>query len=299
MTDPMVQLIHLGRRFGTDDAVCDLSLEVPRGSTLGLLGMNGAGKSTTLRMLMGLLRPHSGEARIDGREVIKHGASLRRSIGYVPERPTVYGWMRVRDAMRFCQQLQPQWDSATAEELLRMFRLDRNKRVDSLSKGMATKLHLLLALAHRPSTLILDEPLSGLDPVVRDEFLEGVLTGVCQRDCTIILSSHQVDDVQRLADRVAILHEGRLLLEGDTQAILRDTRRLRLTLADSDVEVAPPRGTIRDRRDRRIREMTVRSCAEETMDAVRSVEGVVQVESTALSLEEVFKDVVLGAEANR
>jgi ABC-2 type transport system ATP-binding protein len=298
MTVPMIQLVNLGRRFGSADAVCDLSLTVPRGSTLGLLGMNGAGKSTTLRMLMGLLRPHTGEARIDGQEVIKHGPALRQMIGYVPERPTVYSWMRVSEAMRFCRQLQPGWDDATADELLRMFRLDTNKRIHSLSKGMATKLHLLLALAHRPATLILDEPLSGLDPVVRDEFLEGVLSGICERDCTVILSSHQVDDVQRVADRVAIMHEGRLLLEGETQAILRDTRRLRLTLADSNVEVAAPRGTIRDRHDRRVREMTVRSCDEETIDTVRSVEGVVQVESDALSLEEVFKDVVLGAEAN-
>ena len=108
----------------------------------------------------------------------------------------------------------------------------------------------------------------------------------------------KVDDVQRVADRVAIMHEGRLLLEGETQAILRDTRRLRLTLADSDVEVTAPRGTIRDRHDRRVREMTVRSCHEETIAAVRSVEGVIQVESDTLSLEEFFKDVVLGAEAN-
>ncbi len=247
---------------------------------------------------MGLLRPDAGEARIGGKEVIMHGPSLRRSIGYVPERPTVYTWMRVRDAMRFCQRLQPGWDDATADELLRMFRLDAGKRIHSLSKGMATKLHLLLALAHRPTILILDEPLSGLDPVVRDEFLDGVLAGICERDCTVVLSSHHVDDVQRLADRVAIMHEGRLLLEGEMQTLLHETRRLRLMLADTDVTVSAPRGTIRDRRDRRVREMTVRPCHAETIDAVRSVDGVVEVATATLSLEDLFKDVVLGAEAN-
>ena len=295
MTDASVQLINLGKRFGSTEAVRDLTLDIPRGSTLGLLGMNGAGKSTTLRMLMGLLGPDQGEVRIDGLDVLKHGPALRRTIGYVPERPTVYSWMRVKEAMQFCQRLQPGWDNTTAEELLQMFRLDMNQRVQSLSKGMLTKLQLLLAMAHRPTTIILDEPLSGLDPVVRDEFLEGVLAGVCER-CTVILSSHQVDHVQRLADRVAIMHEGRLLLEGETQAILHDTRRLRLTLADNDVQIAPPPGTVRDRRDRRVREITVRSCREETIDAVSSVEGVVQVEANPLSLEELFKDFVLGAE---
>jgi ABC-2 type transport system ATP-binding protein len=205
--------------------------------------------------------------------------------------------MRVSAAMWFCKRLQPFWDDATADELLRMFRIDPGKRVQALSKGMATKLHLLLALAHRPSTLILDEPLSGLDPVVRDEFLEGVLAGICEQDCTVVLSSHQVDDVQRLADRVAIMHESRLLLEGETQSLLNETRRLRLTLADSDVRPCPPSGTIRDRRDRRVREMTVRPCNEDTIDAIRSAEGVVGVATAAVSLEELFKDIVLGAEA--
>lgn len=294
----MIQLINLGRRFGLAEAVQDFSLAIPRGSTLGLLGMNGAGKSTTLRMLMGLLRPNTGEALIDDREVIKHGAILRRMVGYVPERPTVYSWMRVGEAMRFCRELQPDWDDAHADKLLRLFRLDANKRIRSLSKGMATKLHLLLALAHQPKVLILDEPLSGLDPVVRDEFLEGALAGICERDCTVVLSSHQVDDVQRLADRVAIMHEGRLLLDGETETILSDTCRLRITLADNDVQVDVPPGTIRDRRERRMREMTVRSCDESEIEAMRHVEGVVRVESTTLSLEEVFKDVVLGAEAS-
>lgn len=296
MTQPMVQLKNLGRKFGSAHAVIDLSLDIAQGSTLGLLGMNGAGKSTTLRMLMGLLRPGTGEACIDGRSVFKHGPKLRQMIGYVPEQPTVYRWMTVGEAMRFCQKLQPGWDDASAKELLRMFRLDASKRVNTLSKGMATKLHLLLALAHRPRVLILDEPLSGLDPVVRDEFLEGVLAGICERDCTVVLSSHHVDEVQRLADHVAIMHEGRLLLEGETHTLLHETCRLRLTLADSEIRLPSPPGTIRSRCDRRVCEITVRPCHAETIDAVRNTAGVVQVQSEALSLEEVFKDVVLGTE---
>ena len=297
MSHAMIELANLSRRFGANHAVQQLSLNVSRGTTLGLLGMNGAGKSTTLRMLMGLLKPNSGEARIDGLEVIQHGSRLRRQIGYVPECPTVYSWMRISDAMQFCRELQPNWNDSTADELLRVFRLDPGKRVHSLSKGMATKLHLLLALAHEPATLILDEPLAGLDPVVRDEFLDGVLAGICDRDCTVVFSSHQVDDVQRLSDQVAILHEGRLLLEGTTQALLAETRKLRVTLDTADVSFAEPAGTIRSRRDRRTCELTLRPCETDTIDIVRGTDGVVDVAVEALSLEDLFKDVVLGAEA--
>ena len=293
----MIELDHLSRRFGSNEAVQELSLNVERGTTLGLLGMNGAGKSTTLKMLMGLLRPNGGEARIEGLEIIRHGSDLRRQIGYVPERPTVYSWMRVGDAMRFCRRLQPGWKDSTADELLRVFRLDAAKRVHALSKGMSTKLHLLLALAHEPSTLILDEPLAGLDPVVRDEFLDGVLAGICERNCTVILSSHQVDEVQKLSDHVAIMHEGRLLLEGGIQTILDETRRLRVTLERADLPFDPPAGTIRKRSTHRVCELTVRPCGTDTVEAVRRTQGVVDVSLDALSLEDLFKDVVLGSEA--
>ncbi|MCP4785350.1 MAG: ABC transporter ATP-binding protein [Fuerstiella sp.] len=297
MSHQMIELVNLSRSFGANDGVHQLSLNVQRGTTLGLLGMNGAGKSTTLRMLMGLLRPDSGEARIDGLEVIRHGSQLRRRIGYVPERPTVYSWMRVSDAMQFCRQLQPSWNDSTADELLRVFRLDSGKRVQSLSKGMATKLHLLLALAHEPATLILDEPLAGLDPVVRDEFIDGVLAGICERNCTVVFSSHQIDDVQRLSDAVAIIHEGRLLLEGETQTILTETRKVRVTLETADMTFIEPAGTIRSRRNHRTCELTLHPCESGTTPAVRCTAGVVDVEVEALSLEDLFKDVVLGAEA--
>ena len=296
MTAPMIQLRSLSRTFGTTHAVRDLSLVVPRGLTLGLLGMNGAGKSTTLRMLMGLLKPTAGEALIDGREVIRYGPELRQQIGYVPERPTVYSWMRVQEAMQFCKSLQPGWDDQTADKLLQMFRLDRRKPVRALSRGMTTKLHLLLALAHRPDTLILDEPLSGLDPIVRDEFLEGVLAGICEHDCTVVLSSHQVDDVQKLADRVAFLHEGELVLEGETQALLNDVRRMRVTLADSDVAFTAPRGTILCRRERRVSTVTVRACDEQLLRETSQQAGVVQVDTDVLTLTELFKDVVRATE---
>lgn len=295
-TDSMIRLSNVDRRFGNVFAVDNLTLNVPRGSTLGLLGMNGAGKSTTLRILMGLLKPHAGTVTIEGKDVVADGPELRTRIGYVPERPTAYTWMTVQEVMMFCKQLQPYWHDETANEMLKSFRLDTRKRIGALSKGMATKLHLLLALAHRPTTLILDEPLSGLDPVVRDEFLEGALAATCERDCTIVLSSHQVDDVQRFADRVAIMHEGATLIEGETEAMLEHAVRLRLVLENNDVVVPKIPGVLHEMRDHRSCTLTVERCSNEILTHVKSTVGVVSVETVGMSLAELFKDIVLGFE---
>ncbi|TWT51932.1 putative ABC transporter ATP-binding protein YxlF [Thalassoglobus neptunius] len=297
--DSMICLSNISRRFGSVYAVENVSLDVPRGATLGLLGMNGAGKSTTLRILMGLLKPHAGSVTIDDKDVVADGAELRTRIGYVPERPTAYSWMTVGEVMMFCKRLQPHWHDQTADEMLKSFRLDAGKRISALSKGMATKLHLLLALSHRPTTLILDEPLSGLDPVVRDEFLEGALAATCERDCTVVLSSHQVDDVQRLADRVAIMHEGQMLLDGGTESMLERAARLRLALENNDVVIPSLPGLIRNFREHRSCTLTVKRCTDEILADIRSTAGIISVERIRLSLADLFKDIVLGIEQHQ
>ena len=270
---------------------------MPTGSTLGLLGINGAGKSTTIRMLMGLLRPNAGEVIVLGRDMFRHRADLCARVGYVPEHATVYRWMTVKQVLRFCSAIQPKWDEPTAQKLLGLFRLDPNQRVRSLSKGMTTKLHLLLALAHRPEVLILDEPLSGLDPIVREDFVDGVLANICEHECTVLFSSHHVADVQRLADRVAIIHEGSVLVAAETESLLRDTRRLKVTLAEAHCHPAPPSGTIYQRQNRRLWELTVMPFNEEAARALQAADGVTDVQSSAVSLEDLFKDLIRGREA--
>jgi ABC-2 type transport system ATP-binding protein len=142
-----------------------------------------------------------------GQDVLRQRADLLARVGYVPEHPTVYRWMTVKQALSFCSAVQPKWHEPTAQELLGMFRLDPKQRVRSLSKGMTTKLHLLLALAHRPEVLILDEPLSGLDPIVREDFVDGVLANLCEHECTVLFSSHHVDDVMDVASNAVSLEE--------------------------------------------------------------------------------------------
>jgi len=232
-----------------------------------------------------------------GQDMIRHRADLCARVGYVPEHATVYRWMTVEQVLRFCSAIQPKWHEPTAQKLLALFRLDAKQRVRSLSKGMTTKLHRLLALAHRPEVLILDEPLSGLDPIVREDFVDGVLANICEHECTVLFSSHHVDDVQRLADRVAIIHEGSVLVEGETESLLRDTRRLKVTLAEAHTPPAPPSGTLYQRQHRRLWELTVMPFNEGMARALQAADGVTDVQSCTVSLEELFKDLIRGQEA--
>ena len=229
---PAIELVGLTKRFGRTLAVNNLSLTIPRGSTFGLLGPNGAGKSTTIKMLMGMLSITAGEARVLGIDVAADPVQVKQRVGYVPETHHIYRWMRVREAIGFCKSCFRSWNDQTCREMLELFGLDPEKKVKHLSKGMQAKLALLLAVSHEPELLLLDEPLSGLDPIAREEFLDGVLRTICDRGQTVLISSHMLDDVRRLADTVGILYEGKLLLQGNLDALLTSTKRICATLRD-------------------------------------------------------------------
>src|SRR5688572_18198208 len=162
---PALELRSLTKRYGHATAVSGLDLVVPRGKVLGLLGPNGAGKSTTLRMLMGLLRPTSGSVQVLGLDVFRWPSRVKQRLGYVPETPHIYRWMTVGEVVLFARELYDTWNDEQCGSLLDRFQLPSGKRVRQLSKGMQAKLSLLVALAHEPELLVLDEPLSGLDPI--------------------------------------------------------------------------------------------------------------------------------------
>ena len=289
---PAIELSGLTKTFGKTTAVNNLFLKIERGSTFGLLGPNGAGKSTMIKMLMGMLSITAGDARVLGVNVAQNHTRAKRLVGYVPETHHIYRWMRVRDVIGFCRALYSTWNDPTCREMVDLFRLDLDKKVKHLSKGMLVKLALLLAVSHDPQVLILDEPISGLDPVAREEFLDGVLRTICQRGQTVLISSHTLDDVQRLADTVGILYEGRLLMHGRLDEILSTTKRIRATLVDSHRPTSLPAGTIHDRVQGREWLLTVGDFRPEKLDQVRALEGVAHVEVTDIGLEDLFKDIV-------
>lgn len=212
--DNVVEIRGLSRRFGRHEALRDVSLALPPGTVLGVLGANGAGKSTLIRHVLGLLRAQEGTVRVFGRDPAQDPVGVLGRIGYLSEDVDLPEWMRVDELMRYCRALYPRWDDRYAERLRDDFGLSRRSLIRTLSRGQRARAGLLAALAHRPPLLVLDEPSSGLDPVVRRDILSAIIQGVAEDGRTVLFSSHLLDEVERVADRIAMIAAGRLVLDG-------------------------------------------------------------------------------------
>lgn len=233
--EAVVAITHLSRRFGSKSALDDISLYVPRGGVFGLVGENGAGKTTLIKHILGLLRAGSGEVKVFGVDPIADPVSVLGRIGYLAEQPDLPGWMRVEELMRYTQAFYPKWDAAYAEKLRTQFALNPMQRINTLSKGQAAKAGLLVAQAHRPELLLLDEPSSGLDPLVRRDILEAVIRTVADEGRTVFFSSHLLEEIERVSDNIAMLHQGKLVLCGSLDEIKAQHRRfiLRFEIAQT------------------------------------------------------------------
>jgi len=224
---PAIETSRLSKSYGQMEAVRDLNLCVTANRITGFLGSNGAGKSTTIKMLLGMIRPTSGGGAVLGRRIDHPAESvkLRRDVAYVSEDKRLYGYMTVEQTIRFTSGFYPGWRSETAWLLLRKYELPPERKVRSLSKGMRTKLALLLAISRGPKLLILDEPSEGLDPVGVEQLLES-LVSQSGEGTTVFFSSHQIEEVERIADRVCILDHGRLLMDLSLDEIREGYRQI-------------------------------------------------------------------------
>lgn len=238
----IIETHQLTHRYGRTEAVHDLTLAVPAGSIFALLGPNGAGKTTTIKLLMNLLRPTGGKASVLGVESTKLGERERAQIGYVSENQELPLWMTVRQLLDYCRPFYPTWDVALEKKLLAQFDLPPDRKLKQLSRGMLMKTALLSSLAYRPKLLVLDEPFSGLDPLVRDEFVNGILEASALGEWTVFVSSHDIDEIERLADQVAVLDCGSLQLSESTESLQSRFRRVEVTLNGSRAALAdlPP-----------------------------------------------------------
>ncbi|MEN8150687.1 MAG: ABC transporter ATP-binding protein [Planctomycetota bacterium] len=236
--DPIV-LIEVEKRFGRKKVHRGLDLAVPRGSVTALLGRNGAGKSTLLQMLTGLMPRDGGEIRVLGMDPWREPLKVKAAVGYVAEHTAFHPKWRVRDTIDLVRSLRKaRWDRKEEWRLVDLFELPLGEKIGKLSKGYRAKLALLLALAHRPEVLLLDEPASGLDPIVKREVLASIVDTITEEGRTVLLSSHQMEDVERLADRVAFLAGGRIVLEGCTEEIRTNARRLAVGPIEDDRPLA-------------------------------------------------------------
>ena len=232
----------LTMRFGRKDVLKSVDLDVRTGSVTAMLGRNGIGKSTLLRILVGFYAPTSGTARVLGLDPAKRGPDVRRLVGYVPDRLELPKWMTIDDHFRFLEPFYPTWDRSLVSEMLGRLQLDSSAKISTLSKGQRAKHALIAALAHRPELLLLDEPFSGLDPIVRHEVLSAVMGHLRDEGRTVIVVSHSMSDVERVADRIVVLDDGRITMDADLEDVQRRARRVAVSLVAGTATWTPPGG---------------------------------------------------------
>jgi ABC-2 type transport system ATP-binding protein len=245
MREDIVTVQNLMRRFGERDALSNVSLSVPRGLVFGLVGENGAGKTTLIKHLLGLFKAQEGSVRVFGWDPVRRPVEVLSRIGYLSENRDLPDWMRIDELLRYQQAFYPSWDEKFAAEMLERFELTARQPIKSLSRGQRARVGLLVALAYRPDLLVLDEPSSGLDPIVRRDILAAIIRTVADEGRTVLFSSHLLDEVERVADEVALLHQGKVVLAGSLSKLLDEHRRVTLRFAEP--QPAPPslRGAIR------------------------------------------------------
>jgi len=244
LTDAVIDVSQLTRRFGATTALDSVTMSVPRGAVHGLVGANGAGKTTLIKHVLGLLRAEAGSVRVFGLDPVAEPVSVLSRTGSLSEENDLPGWMRVDELIRYSRALYPGWDDAYAEELRRMFALEPRAKVRTLSKGQKARAGLLVALAYRPELLVLDEPSSGLDPIVRRDILGAVIRTIAHEGRTVLFSSHLLDEVEQVADHVTMIREGRIALSAPLADLKRAHRAVTVRFPESRGQPPPVEGVL-------------------------------------------------------
>src|SRR5467141_1850486 len=226
VSESVVTVSELTRRFGATTALASVSLSMPRGAVYGLVGANGAGKTTLIKHILGLLRAEGGSVRVFGLDPVADPVAVLSRIGYLSEENYLPGWMRVDELIRYTSAFYPKWDDVYAEELRQAFALDIAAKIKDLSRGQRARAGLLVALAHRPELLVLDEPSAGLDPIVRRDILGAIIRTIAEEGRTVLFSSHLLDEVERVSDHVAVMQHGKITVTAPLDEIKESHHRL-------------------------------------------------------------------------
>lgn len=277
----------LSMRYGRETALDAVDLRVPEGAVYVLIGANGAGKSTAMKVLLNLERPDAGRAEVFGLDTAADGPTVRAQIGYMPEsQGHAYAWLTCGQLIRHVAAHYPAWDHAYAAHLIAIFGVRPDKKVGALSKGESRRLQFVLALAHRPPLLLLDEPTDGLDPVVRNRTLAQLAEHLADTPTTVVIATHHIHEVESLADHVGVLSAGRLVVQMTRDELRRTVLRYRVEVPE---EWQPPAGLRMAslRRSRGGREMQWTLAGEERdMTARLAAAGATVRDVTPLTLEE-------------
>jgi ABC-2 type transport system ATP-binding protein len=281
----------LHHKVGRGFEIADLDMHVPERSVYGFLGPNGSGKTTTIKLLLALLKPTSGRITVLGESMPESYAAVLARTGYVPERPHIYPSLTVDEAIRLHRSFYPTWDQSWANGMREQFALEPDRRVSALSKGESGKLLMLLALAQRPDLLVLDEPTDGLDPVVRRDILAAVLEYVTDHSATVLISSHLVHELERICDWVGLMDHGRLVAELPMQEFKNGLKRLRVASAPQEVSGVPFTVLSRERGHGAVEQWLVRGWEPGMQESLASVGASVR-EVIDLDLEEGFVEML-------
>jgi len=289
-----IEAADLHKRYDEVEAVRGLNLQVPMGSIFGFLGRNGAGKTTTIKVLLGMARPTSGRARVFGLAADAPDASIeiRRRVGFVSEEKDLYDYMTVEQMIGFTVPFFPRWRADLEQRYLRLFQLPVDRKIKALSRGTRTKLALLLALCRGAELLILDEPTSGLDPAMTEEVLQALVAHVAGEEMTVFFSSHQIAEVDQIADRVAIIDRGRAVVSGALDDLRENFRRIQLVFdGDAPEPAFRAPGVERVRRKGRVLTVLSSAGAERILQEARALSPV-SVDVVPVTLKEIFLETV-------
>ena len=293
---PVIETTDLNKSYGQVAAVRALSFAVKPNQITAFLGLNGAGKSTTIRMLLGMIRPSSGKGQVLGHRIddAKESVGLRRKVAYVSENKQLYDYMTVEQIIRFTRPFYPDWSLDREKKLLQAYQLPLKRKIKSLSKGMRTKVALLLAFARKPELLILDEPSEGLDPIGIELMLES-LVAQNSEGTTVFFSSHQIPEVERIADHVCMLHQGSLVLDASLDDMRQSYRQIDLVFPslprESDIRLA---GVESIRANGRQMSVVVSRNAEMLIERAHDLHAS-SVEVSSVGLREIFLQTVKGS----
>ena len=285
MTTRALRLVGVEKEYA-DFKLSGVHLELPEGTVMGLIGPNGAGKSTTMRILMGLVHQDRGEVFVLGRPMPGDQVAAKKDIGFVSEDMRLYSQASIRWHLDFVRSFHPSWDEAHAASLMKRFDLKPHYRVKGLSHGQRVKTTLILALAHRPKLLILDEPTTGLDPVARHEVLSELMDVLSDGDRSILFSSHNTQDVEQISDLITFMDRGRLIESQDKESYLDSWRRLRLEVP-AEVPLPELEGVVYGRGSGALRVATTNRF-EDGLAATLERAGVAVRGVEPMSLEEIF-----------
>jgi ABC-2 type transport system ATP-binding protein len=245
----ILQVKNLYKSFGRNQVLSDFNMSLKKRKVYGLLGKNGEGKTTLIRIIMGIIPGDRGTILFKGNEIKFNQPSYKKEVGYIPEESVFFGWMTIKELMAFNSSFYPKWNAQKAREFLDRFELDEKFRIKNLSRGMKLKLGLIVALAAEPELLILDDPTSGMDVPTRRDFLKGLIREILEEGTSILFSSHLVHELEGIIDHLGILHDGKLILEDNFEQVKNNAKKVHLVFDGSVPEGIDIKGLLTKKTD--------------------------------------------------